>query len=78
MTFQIKDSGNKTYDTDENARRLIDKVVTYDEDWDYRDPDNPDDWEYTLPFDCYTVRSMLNSLPKGVKWNPRTEEFEGW
>ena len=77
MTFQIKDSGNKTYDTKDNAQRLINKVVTYDEDWDYIDPSDPDEWEYTLPFDCHTVRSMLESLPNGVRWNPRSEQFEG-
>jgi len=77
MVFQVKDSGSRTYDSGDRAKRYIDKVVTYDEDWDYMDPDDPDGNEYTLPFTCHTVLDMLDSLPEGVRWNPRSERFEG-
>lgn len=77
MQFRVQDSGGVTgWEEGEWGDKLLEKVVAYDEDYDYKDPDDPDSNQYTLPFDAYTVISMLRSLPKGVKWNPRSEEFE--
>jgi len=77
MYFRVQDSGKTTsWEKGEWGDKLLEKVVAYDEDYDFRDPDDPESDQYTLPFDAHTVISMLRSLPKGVKWNPRSEEFE--
>ena len=75
MKFRVEDSGG--YTDWQEGEVYHNKVVMYDEDYDYKDPEDPSNDEYVLPFDKYTVLSMLRSLPKGVRWNPRTEEFEG-
>jgi len=78
MNFKVQDSGDIVVREGKQGELYRDKLVMYDEDYDWLDPDDPDYDEYTLPFTCHTVLTMLRNLPEGVRWNPRTEEFEGW
>lgn len=76
LTFKSTNDHN-TY-RNKDAEELLDKIVVYDEDFDYVDPNDPSEWEYTFNYGGFTVADMLRSLPKGVRWNPRTDSFEGW
>ena len=78
MTFNIQCLSNHNRYAGREGDELLNKIVHYEEDFDYLDPNDPNGDEYTLSFSPSTIADMLRSLPRGVKWNPRSESFEGW
>ena len=78
MIFTIQCLSNYSRYTGRDGDELLNKVVHYEEDFDYLDPNDPNGDEYTLSFSPSTIADMLRNLPRGVKWNPRTDSFEGW